>query len=335
MSTRGSHHYPWLVHPTNGFDVTISIVSHSNRDGTLECLDRLDRLHGGDPLVEIVVLDNGSDDGSAEAIRQRFPSVRLIEQSHWAGFGSNHNTIIRTTRSRYVFVLNDDTIVEPGAVETMVRTMDADPTIAVLGPRLVYAGGRRQPSAWRYPTPAVCAMWALTMGSMGIVQSNREDSGDVDWVSGSAMMIRRSALDDVGLFDENFYMYMEETDLCRRITKAGYRVVYQPEACVTHVQWGSTASDPERRTSELWRSRHYYWHKHHSDSGARVAAVCDGLRYSFGALCAEVIIRLPNGERFYSGRSMTPSEFRLNARGAFFGPVGPGLRELAADRNAE
>lgn len=322
------------MHRNGPFDVTISIISHSNRDQILECLDCLERVHGADPQVEIAVLDNGSDDGSAEAIRQRFPSVRLIEQSYWAGFGSNHNAIIRATRSRYVLVLNDDTLVGPGAVEAMVRTMDADPTIGVLGPRLVYAGGRMQPSAWRYPTPAVCALWALTMGSVGIVQSNGEESRDVDWVSGSAMMIRRSALDDVGGFDETFYMYMEETDLCRRLTKAGYRVVLDPGVRVTHLQWGSTESQPERRTNELWRSRHYYWRKHHSAGGARVAAVCDGLRYSFGALCAEIVTRLPDGDRFFAGRSMPPSEFRLNARGAFFGPAGPGLRELASERNA-
>ncbi len=315
-------------------DVTISIVNHSNRDQVLECLENLDRLYGGDSRVEIAVLDNGSDDGSAALIRQRFPSIRLIEQHYWAGFGANHNTIIGATRSRYVFVLNDDTRVEEGAVETMVRAMDADPAIAVLGPRLVYGGGRRQPSAWRYPTPAVCALWALTMGSIGIIQSNRDEPRDVDWVSGSAMMLRRSAIEDIGLFDEHFYMYMEETDLCRRLTKAGHRIVYDPHVQVTHAQWGSTATRPEHRTNELWRSRHYYWHKHHSVAGARAAAVFDGARYSFGALCAEVLTRLEFGDRFFSGQSMPPWEFRLNARCAFLGPVGPGLRELASEWNA-
>ena len=130
-------------------DVSVSLVNTNSRELLLACLESLPASTG----VEIVVLDNASEDGSAPAVRERFPDVRVIEQRHRAGFGANHNTVIRATTGRYVFVLNEDTTSEDWGFDRMVAHLDANPRVAALGPRLVYPDGRLQDSAWRFPSP--------------------------------------------------------------------------------------------------------------------------------------------------------------------------------------
>src|SRR5437868_10394671 len=204
-------------------DVSVSLVNTNSRELLLACLESLRAAE-----VEIVVLDNASEDGSAAAVRERFPAVRLIEQRHRAGFGANHNTVIHTTTGRYVFVLNEDTTSEDWGFEPMVAHLDANPGVAALGPRLVYPDGRPQASAWRFPSPATAALGLLTLGRAGILQSGGGETRDVDWAMAAALLVRREALDDghgggVGVFDEDFFIYSEETDLCRRLRNAGWR----------------------------------------------------------------------------------------------------------------
>ena len=168
--------------------LTVSIVNHNGRDTLLPLLAALE---GGD----VVVLDNASEDGSVEAVRERFPRVRLIAQRHRAGFGANHNTVIGATSSRYVYVLNEDTTSEDWGLDRMVAHLDANPRVAALGPRLVYPDGRPQGSAWRFPSPAVAALGLLTLGRAGVKQSGGSAARDVDWVMGAAILLRREALE--------------------------------------------------------------------------------------------------------------------------------------------
>ena len=130
-------------------DLSVSIVNTNSRELLLACLES---LKGGQTPVELVVLDNASEDGSADAVRERFPDVRVIAQPFRAGFGANHNTVIRATEGRYVYVLNEDTTAGDWAFDRIVAYLDAHPRVAALGPRLVYPDGRLQDSAWRFPT---------------------------------------------------------------------------------------------------------------------------------------------------------------------------------------
>ena len=314
-------------------DVTISIVNHANREEVLGCLEDLG-LDEGKRRVEIVVLDNDSRDGSVEAIRDRFPHVRVIAQSYTAGFGANHNTIIRSTAARYILVLNDDARVTHASVDELVDYLDEHSRIAALGPKIVRSNGEVHASAWRFPSPAVCAMWACTGGLAGVVQSGGDRPKPVDWVSGSGMMLRRSALETVGLFDERIYMYMEETDLCRRLRSVGFEVYYVPSVEIVHRQWGSTFHIPERRTNELWRSRRYYWRKHHSPVGRLLAHIFDGLRYGMGAVLVACALLIPHRLRPAWADRESLSLYRLNARNALLGPAGDGMWELAIERNS-
>jgi GT2 family glycosyltransferase len=299
-------------------DVSISLVNTNSRELLLACLES---LRGVD--AEIVVLDNASEDGSADAVRERFPGVRLIEQRHRAGFGANHNTVIRATTGRYVFILNEDTTSEDWGFERMVAHLDANPRVAALAPRLVYPDGRVQSSAWRFPSPATAAAGLLTLGRAGILQSGGDETRDVDWAMAAALLVRREALDSavggVGLFDEGFFIYSEETDLCRRLRDAGWRTQFFPSVTVVHHESQFSAGIPEQRINEMWRGRHRYWAKHHSAAGARAAALLTGAQYALRGL-------IRAGDRDFAAR------MRLHA-GDAIRVTGPGLRELAEDWN--
>jgi hypothetical protein len=267
------------------------------------------------------VLDNASEDASAEAVRAHFPEVRLIAQEFRAGFGANHNTVIRATSGRYVYVLNEDTTSDDWGFARLVGEMDSHPRVAALGPRLVYPDGRHQRSAWRFPTPTVSLLGLPTLGRVGINQSSGTRPRSVDWVAGAAMFLRREALDDIGLFDEGFFMYFEEVDLCFRLRQAGWDVRYFPRATVVHHESQGSVDIPERRINEMWRGRRRYWQKHHSPAGARIAALATGAQY-LGAAALGVIRR----DGAYR------ASMRLHARNACRGG-GPGLRELADEWN--
>jgi GT2 family glycosyltransferase len=298
-------------------DVAVSIVNTNSRELLLACLESL----GGEE-AEIVVLDNASEDGSADAVRDRFPAVRVIAQPFRAGFGANHNAVIRATSGRYVYVLNEDTTADDWGLARMVAHMDAHPRVAVLGPRIVYPDGRHQDSAWRFPTPLVSALGLATLGRVGIKQSHGDTARPVDWVMGAALLLRREALDEVGLFDEGFFIYSEEVDLQLRLRRAGWEVRYFPAVTVVHHESHFSAEIPERRINEMWRSRHRYWRKHHSALGARVAASCTGAQYALRASLAPVTGRDPG----FAAR------MRLHMRDAWR-VTGPGLRELAEEWN--
>jgi N-acetylglucosaminyl-diphospho-decaprenol L-rhamnosyltransferase len=299
-------------------DLSVSLVNTNSRELLLACLRSLDGAE-----AEIVVLDNASEDDSAAAVRESFPQVHLIEQQHRAGFGANHNTVIRATTGRYVYVLNEDTTADDWALDRITAYLDTHPRVGALGPRLVYPDGRLQNSAWRFPTPLVSAVGLATLGKAGVTQSRGDAPRPVDWVMGAAIVLRRGALDEVGLFDEGFFLYSEEVDLQARLQRAGWEVHYFPQATVVHHESQFSAGIPERRINEMWRSRHRYWRKHHSGAGARVAALATGAQYAARAALAPISRR----DRDVGAR------MRLHARDAW-SVRGPGLRELADEWNS-
>ncbi len=310
--------------------VAVAVVTMNTRDDVLACLASLQ----GEPDVEIVVLDNLSDDGTAAAIGERFPGVRVIEAERRAGFGANNNVLIRATTAPYVYLLNPDTESEAGSVAVLAGVLDASPAVAAVAPRVVFGNGRVQDSAWRFPSPATCVRAALTLGRGGITQSGGDAPRRVEWAMASALMLRRSALDEVGVFDEGFFMYGEETDLERRLTDAGHEVRWTPAVTVVHHQWTSTAAVPERRVNEQWRGRQRYWVKHHSPTGRRIASIALGVQYALLAVIGSVLLRLPARLRPVPVGPADPAIWRLSARNAIVGVRGPGLEELAAEFNS-
>lgn len=193
---------------------------------------------------ETIVVDHGSTDGSLELIRERFPQARIIEQPN-AGMGAGNNAGMRVASGRYFLLLNSDAWVERDGVRRLVEFAEAHPRAAVVGPRLRNPDGTLQrsvrgfPTVWRLATEYFF-LRKLAPGSRALnalygAGFDHESPREVEWVSGAALLVRREAAEEVGLFDEDFFMFSEETDWCYRFHTAGWTVMFDPDAEVVHV----------------------------------------------------------------------------------------------------
>lgn len=215
---------------------------------------------------EIIVIDNASADGSAEMIAREFPQVRLIRNSANVGFARANNQGIRASRGRYVLLLNSDTVVPPGALNALVQFMDDHPDAGACGPRLARADGCAQRFAFG-GDPSIG--YLLARGGMHLVfhkplhDWETRVTHQVDWVSGAALMARRDALEQVGGFDEKFFMYFEDNDLCLRLHRAGWRVFYDPGVTITHLG-GASLKQNASRTRYYDASLRYFYAKHYA-----------------------------------------------------------------------
>ncbi|MEO5735458.1 MAG: glycosyltransferase family 2 protein [Rubrivivax sp.] len=205
----------------------------------------------------IVVVDNGSTDGSDLALLQAFPDTQLLRLEN-PGFGAANNHGAKHIQTDVVFCINPDTVVHPGAFAQLSRALQSDPEVAVVGPRLLNSDGSVYPSARAFPSfiagaghGIVGLVWPDNRWSRAYKRLDQgpAQAGRVDWVSGAAMFIRRSAFDEVAGFDEGYFLYMEEVDLCWRLRERGWKVRFEPQAVLTHVQGVSTARRPYRM---LW-----------------------------------------------------------------------------------
>jgi GT2 family glycosyltransferase len=309
-------------------ELTVSIVNTNGREFLLACLES---LSGTD--AEIVVLDNASEDGSVAAVRERHPNVRVIAQPFRAGFGANHNTVIRATGGRYILVLNEDTEVPDGTIERLVEYLERHPKVAVVGPLIRGFDGRQQGSAWRLMSVPVQLVWALSLGQLGAVVSRGSTPKRVGAVSACAMIVRRKTLEQVGLFDEAYFIFCEEADLAQRMGRLGLERHFVPSVEVFHHGQQSTSEVPERQVNEWWCSLDLYLSRYHSELDALMLRWLTGFGYALALSVSVLGRRLPRGLRPKAADSWSPGIYRLHARNAFRGTRKPGLRELATDWN--
>ncbi len=310
-------------------DLVVAIVNHSNRDDTLACLESLEADRERGVSVRVVVLDNASDDGSVEAIRAAHPYVEVIAQEVRRGFGANQNAIIQATSSRYVLALNNDTLVEHGALDTLVRYLDEHPGVGAAGPRVVGPDGEPQLSAWTFPT-----VWNAAVHVVAGSRPAGPAPTEVGYVSGCALMLRRSVLTQIGGFDEDYFMYAEEKDLCRRIHDVGSTVELVPSATVVHLEARSSAGASARRETEFWRSQRLYLRTHHSTAGALAIEAQTALQRLALAAVVGVAGALPASLRPLEAKPGLARQLAHQARSSLRPPHGPGLRELADEQNA-
>ncbi|WKZ29522.1 MAG: glycosyltransferase family 2 protein [Patescibacteria group bacterium] len=224
-------------------DVSIVIVNYKTRGMVRQGLKSL-RLARIRLNYEVFVVDNASGDGLPELVRAEFPEVRLIALDRNVGFAAGNNAAMRKAKGKYVFVLNPDALVPEGAIESMYAYMEAHPDIGVLGPKLVRPDGTRQESVHRFPTPWIPIYRRTPLGKTARAKSeidryflrdvDMRETSEVDWVEGAAMFVRRAAIDAVGMFDERFFVYFEDTDWCRRFWGANWKVVYHPKIAIIH-----------------------------------------------------------------------------------------------------
>ncbi len=303
-------------------DVTISIVSGGDADLLAACLASIPRA-AREISVQIVVVDNRAG-GSQDPLTAAQGEVVWIRNTRMQGFGENHNrALLGEADGRYLFVLNDDTELDPGCLDRLVRFLDQNPTVGCVGPRLRYPDGRVQPSAFHFPTPARVALGAVTLQRAGWVESGGEAIRSVDWVNGAAMMIRASAFRELGGFDEDFYMYCEDVDLCRRLRDHGYQIAFFPPAGVTHHEYGSSSGVQERRIYQHARSRGLYTRKYHGPAAERAVQTMTAGMF-VGRIAASKLMRRPPEER---------ARFAAHVRASLHPAARPAIEDTAAERN--
>lgn len=208
------------------------------------------------PWFEVIVVDNASKDGSPDMVEKEFPWVRLYRMDRNLGFTGGHNFALEHRKGQHAFLLNSDATVHPGALNELVEFVEADPKRGIVGPKLLNPDGSLQFSARKFPNP-VAAMFRNTFLGR-LFPKNRftrdylmqdwdhSESREVDWVSGAAFLVRDAVMEQIGLFDPEFFMFCEDVDWCWRSWKAGFTVVYDPAAVVTHAIGRSTDKAPNR-----------------------------------------------------------------------------------------
>lgn len=250
-------------------DVAIIIVSYNTREHLETCVHS---LHDPAPEVdhEIVVVDNGSADGSADAVRARWPDVMVIDTGRNLGYASANNLGIRQTQGELILLLNSDTIVPTGAVDALVHRLRDLPDVAAIGPGLLDTRGRPELSFGRMIGP----LNELVQKGKGIALARRLPVlGDRvrealtraayhDWVSGACLLVRRTDAESVGLLDERFFLYGEDVDFCATLRARGRRIFFAPEIQVVHYRGQSGATVPEQTRMAYRRSHLTFYEKH-------------------------------------------------------------------------
>lgn len=252
-------------------DLSFIIVNWNTRDLLRECLQSIDSTVP--PLsFETIVIDNGSKDGSAEMVESEFPNVSLIRCPSNPGFAAANNLGINRATGRYCVILNPDTKVLPGAMEEMVKFADSHPDVGIVGPKLLNGDGTLQmngrlfPSFLRETLGLTRIGWLVPKfyGRMLWGQNGFDRELEVDEIMGACMLVRRSAIDEVGMMDEKYVMYYEEVDWCLRMKKAGHAVWYLPRAQIIH--YGGQASEKAgmNKFTMAFDSQYYFFRKHHN-----------------------------------------------------------------------
>ena len=256
-------------------DLSIVIVNWNTRDLLAQCLESV-YAHAPDGDFEVFVVDNASTDGSAQAVRERFPQVQLVENTENAGFARANNQAIRASSGRYMLLLNSDTRVLPKTLRTMVQFMDDRPQVGIASCKVLSADGTFRAAGADFLT--LRSEFAHFTGLASLVRGGRwanrpgyrdfPATREVDWVGGACLMIRRETVEQIGLLDENYFMYCEDMDWCYRARQHGWKVYYLPQAQIIHHGQQSSRQAEVPMLAEMYRSRVQFFRKHYGSRHA-------------------------------------------------------------------
>ena len=268
--------------------VSIILVNYNDRAHFPDCLASLERVVTALP-AEVILVDNHSEDGSAEAA-ESFGWVRLIRNEENLGYARANNIGIEAARGEFLFFLNTDTVVPEGSLPTLLAELEARPGAGAIGPALVRENSRIQVSFGR-EVNFISELWQKFFRNpyYRTVLRSAARAREVGWLSGACLLARRSAVEDAGRFDENFFLYFEDIDLCRRMREKGYRLVFFPGVRVVHVGGASTSQGKWRSRLEYRRSQIHYYRKHNSKLSLRLLRAF--LRVNFW--CQRLRLRAP------------------------------------------
>ena len=272
---------------------------------------------------EVLVVDNASDDGSADAVRERFPDARLFALEERRGKAENDSLLLQEARGRFCLLLNEDSELLDGAAQALVDALERDHGAAAAGAQLLTAGGEPTACAWRLPDAGWALAAAVFLHERYAVQSRGRSVREVGWVQSSAMLVRREAAEAVGWLDPDFFVYSDETDFCKRLHDANWRILFVPGARALHQDQLTTDSDAmRRRIVEFHRNRDLYFRKHDMPGTRLLWTTCWTWAYLVRALAAVV---LPGHD---------PRRYLLHARQQLMPSRGAGIREAAAAYDA-
>jgi hypothetical protein len=280
------------------------VVNTNGRKDLMACLDAIERTHPTGVEREILVLDNASDDGSAEAVRTRGGDIRLIALEQRTGKAENDSTLLQEAQGRYCLLLNEDSELRPGAAEALIAALDADPGAGAAGAQLLDSNRNPVPCAWRFPGVGTALTGALFLHRWLTVQSKTggpsaaEGGGPsgatgrakrVDWAQSSALMVRRGAAAVVDYLDPDFFVYYDECDFCKRLADVGLHTLYVPAAeAIHHDQLSTDLAAGLPRIVEFHRNRDLYMRKHHGGAAAFVVRVLTAWSYAVRTIAAAV-----------------------------------------------
>jgi GT2 family glycosyltransferase len=310
-------------------DLSICIVNTNGREHLLRCLAAVKATAPASETIEVLVLDNASEDGSVDAARRwnETPeglgdALRVIVLERRTGKAENDTRLLREARGRFCLLLNEDSELRPGAIEALAAALEANPRAAVAGAQLLAPDGSPSACAWRLPGVGTALAQAFFVHRLLVTQSGRGPGArEVGWVQSSAMMVRREAAEEVGYFDPEFFVYSDETDFQKRLADAGWSILHVPEAqAVHHEQLTFDRTAGERRVVEFHRNRDLYMRKHHGPFAALVVRLLTAWTYAARTVAAV----------FLPGHS--PGWYWLHARKAMR-PTGDGIREAAEEHN--
>jgi GT2 family glycosyltransferase len=298
------------------------VVNTNGRDYLLDCLAAIERVHPPGVAHEVLVLDNASTDGSAEAVRERHPDARLFALERRTGKADNDSLLLREARGRYCLLLNEDSELREGAVTALIEALERDPGAAVASAQLLTSDGEPTPCAWRLPDIPWALAAAVFLHDRVAVESTGTGVREVGWVQSSAMLVRRDAAEQVAWLDGDFFVYSDETDFCKRLRDAGWRILFVPGArAVHHDQLGTDPASMTRRIVEFHRNRDLYFRKHGLTATRLVWKACWTWAYLVRALAAALL----------PGRD--PRRYLLHARQELLPSRGEGIRDAAEAHN--
>ncbi len=261
---------------TGSMDISVVIVSWNSQAIVAQCLEALTR-HRSKYSFEIILVDNASSDGTPDMAASRFPQVRLIRNSENLGFAKANNIGIRQAKGRYVCLMNSDIVIRDACFDRMIEYLEQHADIGILGPKLLNPDLTLQDSCQSFPTLWNNLCEALSLNRLfprSRFFSERhwiffahDRICDVPVLPAAFWLVRREAFEQEGLFDEQFFIYCEDMDLCKRFWNRGWKVIFSPEAEAVHHHGGSSSNLPARFHLEQQRTALQYWRKHHGRLG--------------------------------------------------------------------
>jgi GT2 family glycosyltransferase len=259
---------------------------------------------------EVIVVDNGSVDGSVEMVKREFPQVRLIQNAENVGFARANNQAMGISRGRHMLLFNSDAIATADAIALLVRLADAELRAGIVGAQLINQDGSFQASHTPFPTLwqeflVLTGLGRLLEGQSYPSRKAEESEGPqvVDYVEGACMLVRREAFEDVSGLDEGYFMFAEEVDWCRTMKEAGWQVWYEPAAKVVHLGGGSSHGRQGEREGDLYRSRVRFFRKYYGDTAARLLKL-QIYGFTLIKLVVHGLLRWVSGGRY--GRTVVP-----------------------------